>query len=499
MNDWPKTPTGISGFDAIAHGGLPKGRSTVIAGTPGSGKTLFAMQFLTSGIRDFNEPGVCVTFEERPEDLMRNVGSFGWSIDRYVADKRLAFVDCSPDTDDARDEIGAYDLSALLARIENAVTTVKATRLAADAMVTLLARFRDAALVRSELYRIHDGLRRMGVTSLVTMERIDDDAGVGRLEVEEFVADSVLLLRNRLEQERRRRTVEILKFRGTNHRKGEHPFTIDPEDGVTVIPISSVEPAELRADVRVSSGVPQLDDMCGGGLFTDSIILVSGATGTGKTLLATHFVDAAVTANERVLLVGSEESRDQLIRNARSWGVDYERAEKRGLLQIVARYPEVVGIEDHYLQLRKAIATFRPTRVAIDSVSAFERVATPSLFREFVIALTSFIKQEGITGLFTNTTSLLGGGDSVTDNHFSAMTDAVILLRHVELYGEVRRGLAVLKVRGSAHQREIREYVIDSSGMHVRGPFRNVHGILTGTPSYAFGDEKARLDDLFDA
>jgi circadian clock protein KaiC len=427
------------------------------------------------------------------------VDSFGWNIDQYVADKRLAFVDCSPDTNDARDEIGGYDLSALLARIESAVTSVKATRLAADAMVTLLDRFRDSALVRSELYRIHDALRQMGLTSLVTMERIDEDASVGRLGVEEFVADNVLLLRNRLEQERRRRTIEILKFRGTNHRKGEHPFTIDPEDGVTVIPISDVERADPRSNARISSGVAHLDDMCGGGLFTDSTVMISGATGTGKTLLATHFVNAAVAANERVLLVASEESRDQLIRNARSWGVDYEDAERRGLLRIVARYPEVIGIEDHYLQLRKAITMFRPARVAIDSVSAFERVATPLLFREFVIAVTSFIKREGITGLFTSATSLLNGGASVTEGHFSTITDALILLRYVELHGEVRRGIAVLKVRGSAHQREIREYTIDSRGMHVRSPFRNVHGILTGTPSYVFGDEKARLNDLFDA
>jgi len=498
MNDWPKTPTGISGFDTIAYGGVPKGRSTVVAGTPGSGKTLFAMQFLASGIRDFSEPGVCVTFEERPEDLMRNVDSFGWGLDQLVAERRLAFVDCTPDAGEPRDEIGSYDLSALLARIENAVSDVKATRLAADAIVTLLARFRDSAVVRSELHRIHDGLRRIGVTSLITMERTDDDAGIGRLGVEEFVADNVLLLRNRLELERRRRTIEILKFRGTNHRKGEHPFTIDPEDGVTVIPMSSMEPSEARGTTRVSSGVAQLDEMCGGGLFTDSIILVSGATGTGKTLLATHFVDAAVAANERVLLIASEESRDQLIRNARSWNVDYESAEQRGLLKIMARYPEVMGIEDHHLQLRKTIEAFRPTRVAIDSVSAFERAATPALFREFVIAITSFIKQQGITGFLTSTTALMTGRQSMTESHFSTITDTVILLRYVELYGEVRRGLAVLKVRGSAHQREIREYIIDNNGMHVRNPFRNVHGIITGTPSYVFGDEKTRLGDMFD-
>jgi circadian clock protein KaiC len=497
MSEWPKLPTGIAGFDQISDGGVPKGRSTVVAGTPGSGKTLFALQFLAAGIRDFSEPGVCVTFEERPEDLIRNVESFGWDFDQLVADKRLVFVDCSPDNGGIREEIGPYDLSALLARIENAIRSVNATRLAADAIASLLSQFHDAFVVRSELHRLHEGLRRLGVTSLITMERTDEDGSVSRLGVEEFVADNVLVLRNRLDREKRRRTIEILKFRGTSHYKGEYPFTIDAEGGVTIIPLTAMEQTQKPSSTKVSSGVPALDEMCGGGLYPDSVVLVSGATGTGKTLLVTHFVEAGVAAGQRVLLFGAEESREQLIRNATSWGVDFEEAERRGLLRMVCRYPEVMGLEDHLLRLRKEVAEFKPARVAIDSMSAFERVATAALFREFVIGVTTFIKQRNITGLFTNTTSLLTGGESITETHFSTITDTIILLRYVELYGEVRRGLAVLKVRGSSHQKDIREYVIDHAGLHMKDTFRNVHGILTGTPSYVFGEEKARLDDMF--
>jgi circadian clock protein KaiC len=497
MSEWPKLPTGIAGFDDVAGGGVPRGRSTLVAGTPGSGKTLFALQFLATGIRRFSEPGVCVTFEERPEDLIRNVASFGWNLEELVTTRQLAFVDCSPDPDGPREETGGYDLSALLARIENAIKSVKATRVAADAIATLLSQFRDSVVVRAELHRIHDGLRRLGVTSVITMERTDDDGVIGRLGVEEFVADNVLLLRNRLEREKRRRTIEILKFRGTNHGKGEYPFTIDPAHGVTVIPRSVMERAQKPSMTKVSSGILALDEMCGGGLYPDSVTLVSGATGTGKTLMVTHFVQAALAGGDRVLLFGTEESREQLIRNATSWGVDYEAAERNGLLRMVCQYPEAMGLEDHLLQLRNEVSDFKPARVAIDSMSAFERIASPALFREFVIGITTFIKQRSVTGLFTNTTSLVTAGESITETHFSTITDTIVLLRYVELHGEVRRGLAVLKVRGSSHQKDIREYVIDHNGLQVKDTFRNVHGILSGTPSLVSGEEKARLDDMF--
>jgi circadian clock protein KaiC len=300
-----------------------------------------------------------------------------------------------------------------------------------------------------------------------------------------------------LEQEKRRRTVEILKFRGATHHKGEYPFTIDSEDGVTIIPLSAIELVQKSSAIRVSSGVPELDRMCGGGMYRDSIILVSGATGTGKTLMVAQYVKAAIEAGEKALLFGAEESREQLTRNAASWGVDFERAEREGLLRIVCRYPEVMGLEDHLLQMKRDILAFQPKRVAIDSMSAFERVSTPKSFREFVIALTSTIKHLEITGLFTNTTSMISGGESVTETHISTITDTIVLLRYVELHGEMRRGLTVLKMRGTSHDKGIREYMIDGHGMHVHAPFRGVHGILTGTPTYTFVEERARLGELF--
>jgi circadian clock protein KaiC len=492
-----KLPTGIVGFDQIANGGIPMGRTTLLSGTAGSGKTVMALQFLLAGIRDYDENGVFVTFEEAPADLMQNVRSFGWDLEGLLATKRIAVVDVTPEPGEEVIATGSYDLSALMARIENGIRSVGAKRVILDAIGALFPQLTDANIVRRELHRIASGLRLLGVTTLVTMERTDEEGGIGRWGVEEFVADNVIVLRNRLEQEKRRRTVEILKFRGATHHKGEYPFTIDSEDGVTIIPLSAIELKQRSSQIRVSSGVAELDKMCSGGMYRDSIILVSGATGTGKTLMVSQYVKAAIEAGERALLFGAEESREQLTRNAASWGVDFEKAERDGLLRIICRYPEVMGLEDHLLQMKRDILAFQPQRVAIDSMSAFERVSTPKSFREFVIALTSTIKHLEITGLFTNTTSLLTGGESITETHISTITDTIILLRYVELLGEMRRGLTVLKMRGTFHDKGIREYMIDGTGLHVQAPFRGVHGILSGTPTYTFNDERARLGEMF--
>ncbi|KPV53420.1 circadian clock protein KaiC, partial [Kouleothrix aurantiaca] len=422
---------------------------------------------------------------------------FGWDLQTLVHERKIAVVDATPEPGEVTLETGPYDLSALLARIENAIRQVNAKRVILDAVGALFPQFTDANVVRRELHRIHAGLRMLGVTTLITMERTDEEGSIGRFGVEEFVADNVILLRNRIDQEKRRRTIEILKFRGSTHQKGEYPFTIDAEDGVMIIPLSAIELKQRSSEIRVSSGVPELDVMCGGGMYRDSIILTSGATGTGKTLMVTQYIKAAIEAGERAILFGAEESREQLTRNAASWGVDFEQAQRDGLLKIICRYPEIMGLEDHLLHLKRDIRSFEPKRVAVDSMSAFERVSTPKSFREFVIGLTSFIKQQEITGLFTNTTSMLMGGETITETHISTITDTIILLRYVELHGEMRRGLTVLKMRGTWHEKDIREYVIDNQGMHIREPFRGIHGILSGTPIYSYAEERQRLGGMF--
>jgi len=493
-----KLETGIPGFDLISNGGLPKGRTTLVAGTSGSAKTVMSCQFLAEGITNGGENGVFVTFEESPEDIRRNMLGFTWDIPSWEAGDQWAFVDASPEPGQESIFTGTFDLGALLARMEHAVRKVGAKRLSMDSLGAIFTQFSDSAVVRSELFRIASALKKMGVTALMTAERSQEYGEIARYGVEEFVADNVVILRNVLEEEKRRRTIEILKFRGTYHQKGEFPLTIVPGEGIVILPLSAIKLDQKSSNVRVTSGNTELDKICGGGFFRDSIILLSGATGAGKTLMVTEFIAGSTQANGgRSLLFAFEESQEQLFRNASGWGIDFEQMVAQDQLKVICAYPEVMGLADHLLKIKKAVEDFKPDRIAVDSLSALERVSNDKGFREFVIGLTAFIKHQEVVGLFTSTTSTLMGGPSVTEAHISTITDAIILLRYVELYGEMRWGLTVLKMRGSAHDKEIREFTIDGKGMHIGKAFRGVTGILAGTPAHVGAAEVDRVDRLF--
>ena len=479
-----KLATGIPGFDLVADGGLPGGRATLVAGTAGSAKTVFATQFLVEGIRHFGEPGVFVTFEDRPADIRRNMLGFGWDIAEWERQGKWAFVDAAVQFDDPTPVVGEFDLGALVSRIEHAVKRLGARRVSLDSLNALFVQLPDLALLRAELFRITSALKDLGTTVVFTGERTLDYGEVTRSGVEEFVADNVVILRNLLHEERRRRTLEILKFRGATHERGEVPFTIT-SSGLVVIPLIAEQLTQSSSTVRITSGIPELDAMCAGGFFRDSIILASGATGTGKTLLVTQFIAGGYQSGEKTLLFAFEESRDQLFRNAAAWGMDFAKMEREGKLKVAVQYPHAMPMEDHFVRMRDIIREYRPNRVAVDSLSALERVFTLRSFREFVIGLTSLLKRQETAALFTSTTPSLLGGGSVTEKHISTLTDSIILLRYVESFGRMRRGITVLKMRGSRHDHDIREYTIDERGMQIGEPFSHVTGILSGHPTWS--------------
>lgn len=484
----------IEGFDDISHGGIPMGRSTLVSGTSGTGKTLFAVQFIYNGITYFDEPGVFVTFEESPEDIVQNAYSFGWDLQKLVNEGKLFILDASPDPE-GQDVVGNFDLSALIERIQYAIRKYKAKRVSIDSVTAVFQQYDAASVVRREIFRLVARLKLMGVTTVMTTERLDEYGPVARFGVEEFVSDNVVIVRNALEGERRRRTMEILKLRGTTHMKGEYPFTIT-NDGINIFPLGAMRLTQRSSNARVSSGVPTLDEMCGGGFFKDSIILATGATGTGKTLLVSKFLVDGCKAGERAILFAYEESRAQLSRNAYSWGIDFEAMEQQGLLKIICAYPESAGLEDHLQIIKTEISQFKPARMAIDSLSALDRGVSNNSFRQFVIGVTGFAKQEEITGFFTNTTEQFMGLHSITESHISTITDTILMLQYVEVRGEMSRAINVFKMRGSWHDKGIREYTISSHGPDIKDSFRNLERIISGSPTRIAVDEKSELSRI---
>ncbi len=490
-----KIPTGIDGFESLSYGGLTEGRTTLLVGSSGSGKTLLGVEFLYRSITQFNRAGVFVTCEERPKDIVRNVKKLNWHLDELFEQGKFLFVDASPEPGQ-EEETGRYDLSGLMVQIKHNIEKIGAKIVIIDSVGSLFQQFDNPSVIRREIFRIEDFLKELDITSIFTSERLEEYGLISRLGIEEFVSDNVIILRNVLDEEKCRRTIQILKMRGDTHMKGEYPFTIS-DSGITIMPLSVMELKQESSLEKVSIGNNVLDEMTNGGIFRDSIFLISGPTGGGKTLMSTMFSSVACRNGEKVLLLAFEESHQQLLRNAESWGVDYKKWEDDGLLKIVCRYPEAMGLEDHLLSIRRTIESFKPDRLVLDSVSAMERVSTVRNFREFVIGLTSFVKQERICSLFTSTTPSLSGGESVTEAHISTITDVIMILRYVEIGGFLRRGIAVIKMRGSQHDKQIREFTIDGDGLHVGGPFKNVENIILGIPTSTGMPDREQLTEMF--
>lgn len=474
-------PTHITGLDQICAGGLPLNRATLVSGTAGSAKTVFATQFLAEGIRQAGENGVLVTLEEYPEDIRAAMASFGWDLAAWEAEGKLAIVNGSVLVEEEESFVGDYDLGGLLARIEAAVKRVGARRLSMDALSAFFSRFQDHGKIRSELFRIIQAIRKMGVTSVLTTERTGENGQNCRYGVEEFVADNVIILRNTLEMEQRYRSLEILKMRGVAHRRGEFPFVVVDGRGIEVIPLSAIPLEHPSSRRRTTFGDPELDALCGGGPFSDTAILVSGPTGSGKTVLATEFATGGAATGERCLFLGFEESRNQLLRNASNWGRDFSQLEAEGRLKIICEYPSSASLEDRLVRIKDLIDEYQPQRLVLDSLTALGRLVSEKAIRDFTVGLTSFVKRAQITALFTGEVGQIIGATEVTDKNLSSLADGIILLRYVEIGSQVYRGITILKMRGTGHDHQIREYTIDNQGLQVGPPFQQVHGVLTGS------------------
>ena len=479
-----KLATGIRGFDHVAMGGLPARRATVLAGQAGSAKTVFAAQFLAEGVRR-GQPGVFVTLEEPAADLRANLLTLGYDLSAWEQAGDWRFVDASPlARADAPQGHAPYSMETLAAQIGHAVDATGAERLALDSLNAVLAMQEDVVAARQLLRSLIGSLRSMGLTVVLTVETPGDPGGtLSRYGVEEFVADNVVLLRNVREGSYRRRTLEVLKMRGAMHHKGDVGFTVVPGQGLVVLPITAPHQARHAGSERVSSGNAGLDRLTHGGLLRGSSTLLSGPTGTGKTLLATQFAVEGAAQGEPALIVAYEETPEQVRANGRALGHELSQYEEQGLLHIVSLYPEVASLDDHLVEIRDLVERLEPTRLTIDSLSALERLGSPQAYREFVISITSFIKTVGLASVMTAASAQLVGATSVTESHISGLIDAIVLLRHVEHESELKRGILVLKMRGSSHDHQIRELSVQGGDLVVGEPFAGLGGVLTGQPA----------------
>ena len=479
-----KLPTGIEGFDHVSMGGLPARRATVVAGQAGSAKTIFGAQFLAAGVL-LGQPGVFVTLEEPAADLRANLGTLGWDVSAWEAADDWRFVDASPliRGDHVSSPGASYSVETLAALIGHAVDATGAERVVIDSLNGVLALHEDPGTARQLLRGLISALRGMGLTIVLTVETPGDPGGtLSRYGVEEFVADNVVLLRNVREGPFRRRSLEVLKMRGAMHHKGDVGFTVVPGRGVVVLPITAPQAGTAAEPERVSTGVAGVDELMHGGVFRGSCTLLTGPSGAGKTLIGTHFAAEGLARGERVLLMAYEETREQVLRNGASFGHDLAAAEQQGLLHVVSHYPEVGSLDDHLLELRTLVERLQPGRLVIDSLSALERIGSPVAYREYVIGVTSFVRTVGLASLMTAASPHLVGGTSVTESHISGLVDGVVMLRHVEVASALRRGVLVLKMRGSSHEHEIRELHIGADTVEVGQPFPYAGGILLGRP-----------------
>ena len=474
----PKALTGIQGLDEITGGGLPHGRPTLVSGGAGSGKTLFALEFLVRGATLYSEPGVFMSFEETIPDLTINAASLGFDLDRLVADKKL-FLDHVSITRSEIAETGEYDLDGLFIRIADAVQRVGARRIVLDTIEALFADLPSPGILRAEIRRLFNWLKEKGLTTVITAERDQPDK-LTRHGIEEFVSDCVILLDHRMREEISTRRLRIVKYRGSTHGTNEYPFLID-EHGISVLPISSLGLDHAAPAERISSGIARLDGMLGGkGFYRGSSILISGTSGTGKTSVAAHFVDAACRRGERCLYFAFEESPRQIVRNMRSIGIDLEPWVGKGLLQFHAARPTYGGIEQVLLQTHKRITSFQPSVVVVDPVTNLLMVSTANEVRSMLTRLVDFLKTQGITSIFTSLTA--GGGPlEASEVDVSSLMDTWLLLKNIEVGGERNRAIYVLKSRGMEHSNQIREFVLTDDGLRLLDVYLGAEGVLTGS------------------
>ncbi|HMA61231.1 MAG TPA: circadian clock protein KaiC [bacterium] len=475
--DLSKAPTGITGLDDITNGGLPRGRPTLVFGSPGSGKTLLGLEFLARGAQEFDEPGVFIAFEETEKELNQNTESLGFGLEGLVQDKKLLIDHIHVERGEI-EETGEYDLEGLFLRLKHAIESVGAKRIVLDTIEVLFSGFSNKSILRSELRRLSRWLKDNGLTAIITGERGKEN--LTRHGLEEYVSDCVIMLKQSARDMVYTRHLRIIKYRGSVHETNEFPFLID-DDGISILPITSLGLDHPVSDERVSTGIQNLDEMLGGqGFYKGSSVLVSGTAGTGKTSLCAHIADAACSRGEKVLYLSFEESSQQIIRDINSIGIDLKQWVDKDLLKFHSERVSIYGLEAHLTIIHKIIKSFSPAMIIIDPLNSYVSGNNIMEAKSMLIRLTDFIKSKNITGFFTNLTNP-AIPEETTNMDISSIMDVWISLRDIEQDGERNRGVYVLKSRGIANSNQIREFLITSQGVKLKDVYIGPEGVMTGS------------------
>lgn len=474
-----KAPTGVPGLDEVLSGGVPAGRTTLICGSAGCGKTLLSMIFLVNGATRFGEPGVFVSFEETAHDLAANVASLGFDLPALVAEKKLALDHIRIERSEI-EETGEYDLEGLFVRLGYAIDQVGAKRVVIDTLEALFSNLGNEGILRAELRRLFGWLKDRGLTAIITGER--GDGALTRHGLEEYVSDCVILLDHRVLDQVTTRRLRVVKYRGSAHGTNEYPFLLD-EQGVTVLPLSSAGLSHRVSDEVVSTGVPGLDAMLGaGGVFRGTSTLISGVSGSGKTILSASMAAAACARGERCLTFAFEESAEQIVRNVAAAGVALRSHVEAGRLRFETTRPTAHGFEMHLARMHRAVDDFAPHLVIVDPITAFRGPRTD--VDALLMRVVDMLKSRGITTVFTSLTSTNSRIDQA-DFGLSSLMDTWIGLVDIESNGERNRGVYVLKSRGMNHSNQINEYELTSEGIVLIEPYLAAAGILTGSARVA--------------
>ncbi|GAB4180764.1 MAG: circadian clock protein KaiC [Calditrichia bacterium] len=455
-----KKRTHISGFDEITFGGLPEGRITLVCGKQGCGKSIFAQQFLINGARYDNEPGLLVTFEERSDDIIKNLDSFNWDVTQLMNDKLLTIEYIPIDTANIL-ENGTFNLDGLFVRIEQLINQTGAKRVALDTIEAIFAGFSNHAILRAEIARLFNWLKEKNVTVVVTAEEGKDS--LTRFNLEEYVSDAVVQLQMNVREDVITRKLAILKYRGSKTGMNLYPFLIG-SDGFSILPVTVASLDYQVSSNFISTGTPLLDTMLGGdGIYEGSIILLSGNAGTGKTTITGQFAFKHVMENKRVIYVSTEESKHQLMRNFKTIGMDFYPHDDKNILFYSER-PSFEGLEEHLIRYRQLINKYKPDIFILDPISNLISIGETYQVRIMLTRFIDFLRARGITTLFVdfNQKEKIHYGTKMT---ISSMIDTWIALYNIQHNGKFVREMSIINSRGMAHLNESRRFEITSNGV----------------------------------